>query len=230
MKKQRYNRDDITRIVDALMDADIDPALRAKMRLWFFSDKDIKRKQDAFVRYADRLEPYVGELGGDLRESYNRLAVRLGLKPIQGDVAEIIGAVPSERKPRRSRPLIWARVAAVFIPVLLVLGGWLFTHGESTDRELFIARAQYPQAMFLPDSTHISVASGSAAHYKESADMRSVELSGEAFFKVRRDTLKPFHVSTGNLRLRVLGTHFNIADHEGSASCEVSLMEGSVNV
>jgi ferric-dicitrate binding protein FerR (iron transport regulator) len=53
-----------------------------------------------------------------------------------------------------------------------------------------------------------------------------VELTGDAFFDVRRDTLRPFHVSTANMRLTVLGTEFAVSEGAGV----VSMYEGSVSV
>jgi ferric-dicitrate binding protein FerR (iron transport regulator) len=94
------------------------------------------------------------------------------------------------------------------------------------DREFTIAVADHEQTVFLPDSTRVSVAAGGRAHYRETADSRDVELSGDAFFDVRRDTLRPFHVSTANMKLTVLGTEFAVSEGAGV----VSMFDGSVSV
>ncbi len=59
---------------------------------------------------------------------------------------------------------------------------------------------------------------------------RKVFLSGEAYFKVSRNMLKPFIVHTGELNIKVLGTTFNVASYPDDAEIKVSLVEGSVNV
>lgn len=57
---------------------------------------------------------------------------------------------------------------------------------------------------------------------------RLVELSGEAFFEVARDSNSPFIVKTGNSRIRVLGTCFNVSVYKDYGQEMVSLVEGSV--
>ncbi|MEM7427075.1 MAG: FecR domain-containing protein, partial [Pseudomonadota bacterium] len=53
-------------------------------------------------------------------------------------------------------------------------------------------------------------------------------LQGEAFFKVVRDENRPFIVSHGSTRTRVLGTEFEV--RETGEGTEVSVVEGAVEV
>ena len=59
-------------------------------------------------------------------------------------------------------------------------------------------------------------------------DKRSVELTGEAFFDVARDTACPFVVTTENSTVCVVGTQFNVAAYAGDEQETVSLLEGCV--
>ncbi|PIB29654.1 hypothetical protein BFP77_05770 [Maribacter sp. 4U21] len=60
---------------------------------------------------------------------------------------------------------------------------------------------------------------------------RNVVLSGEAFFEVSRDTLRPFVVSTANnFDVKVLGTKFNISNYPEDQTTDVVLVEGSVGL
>lgn len=60
---------------------------------------------------------------------------------------------------------------------------------------------------------------------------RKVYLKGEAYFEVAKDTEKPFVVSTaGEVDVRVLGTHFNVASYQDDEEVVTTLAEGSVEV
>lgn len=61
-------------------------------------------------------------------------------------------------------------------------------------------------------------------------DIRSVELIGEAYFDVSKDTQKPFVVSSGNQQVKVMGTQFDISSYPEDPSIYTTLVEGSVEV
>jgi transmembrane sensor len=58
---------------------------------------------------------------------------------------------------------------------------------------------------------------------------REVILSGEAYFEVTKDKVKPFLVTAGGAQVKVLGTHFNVNAYSGDSSVATTLLEGSVN-
>lgn len=57
---------------------------------------------------------------------------------------------------------------------------------------------------------------------------RRVMLSGEAYFKVARDTAQPFVVETDLGNVRVYGTEFNVKRYAGEKAIKTTLVEGSV--
>ncbi|MFC5412739.1 FecR family protein [Larkinella bovis] len=62
------------------------------------------------------------------------------------------------------------------------------------------------------------------------ATLRTVQLEGEAFFEVRRDTTRPFIIEAGKLKTEVLGTTFNVRAYRHSSHFEVSVVTGKVAV
>ena len=54
--------------------------------------------------------------------------------------------------------------------------------------------------------------------------------NGEAFFDVKRDTLRPFEVEMGKLRVKVLGTRFTASHMPAFNTEEVTLLSGKVEV
>jgi ferric-dicitrate binding protein FerR (iron transport regulator) len=83
----------------------------------------------------------------------------------------------------------------------------------------------------LPDGTKIHLNAESEIEFPQefSADIRLVSLKkGEAFFEVQKE-LRPFLVQSGNAKIRVLGTSFNVKKI-GNESLQVALVTGKVSV
>lgn len=60
--------------------------------------------------------------------------------------------------------------------------------------------------------------------------VRRVQLSGEAFFEVTRDTARPFVIETNHASVEVLGTSFNVAAYPKSGLVEVNVRTGKVKL
>jgi ferric-dicitrate binding protein FerR (iron transport regulator) len=73
---------------------------------------------------------------------------------------------------------------------------------------------------------------GSSLEYPSEFDhkLRSVSLSGEAFFSVTKDQSKPFVVETKNLTVKVLGTQFNLKAYPNENQTVATLQEGKIEV
>jgi ferric-dicitrate binding protein FerR (iron transport regulator) len=84
----------------------------------------------------------------------------------------------------------------------------------------------------LPDGTKVWLNSASRIRYPAvlTSDKRVVFLTGEAYFEVAADQSKPFTVYTGNQKVTVLGTHFNINCYDDEEAARTTLLEGSVAV
>jgi ferric-dicitrate binding protein FerR (iron transport regulator) len=84
----------------------------------------------------------------------------------------------------------------------------------------------------LPDGTHIWLNSGSQLSYPTefSGNSREVYLSGEAIFDVTHDTEKPFFVITKDVKIKVLGTRFNVSAYDNEPNVQTVLLEGKVTI
>lgn len=85
----------------------------------------------------------------------------------------------------------------------------------------------------LPDGSLVWLNAASAISYPVSfagLKHRKVELSGEAYFEVAKDQQHPFVVTTKQLEVNVLGTHFNVESYDDDSAIKTTLLEGSVNV
>jgi len=83
----------------------------------------------------------------------------------------------------------------------------------------------------LADGTHIWLNSGSKLCYPSEfkADSREVSLSGEAFFEVKSNPKKPFYVYTKDIRIKVLGTSFNVSSYKEDNTLQTVLLHGKVS-
>jgi transmembrane sensor len=61
-------------------------------------------------------------------------------------------------------------------------------------------------------------------------NQRTVQLTGEAYFEVKPDAVRPFTVEVGDLRVAVTGTRFNVNAYPDENGILTTLAEGSVNV
>jgi ferric-dicitrate binding protein FerR (iron transport regulator) len=84
----------------------------------------------------------------------------------------------------------------------------------------------------LPDGSTIWLSANSTIKHPANFEthIREVYLDGEAFFDVKRDTLRPFIIHSGHLTTRVLGTSFTIRAYQQDPRIEVSVVTGKVSV
>lgn len=81
----------------------------------------------------------------------------------------------------------------------------------------------------LPDGSIVHLNAGSKLEYPATFQQdREISLSGEAYFEVVSDTLRPFKVITEGLEVAVLGTKFNVISTDEVQL--VALLDGSVRV
>jgi transmembrane sensor len=60
--------------------------------------------------------------------------------------------------------------------------------------------------------------------------IRSVDLTGEAYFEVAKDKSSPFHVNATGVDVQVLGTEFNVNAYPDEQSIKTTLIQGSVRL
>lgn len=84
----------------------------------------------------------------------------------------------------------------------------------------------------LPDGSRVWLNAGSTLQYpaRFSGAERRVELVGEAYFEVAKDSQRPFHVATDGQEVEVLGTQFNVSAYRDDPQTKTTLVEGSVSV
>ncbi len=84
----------------------------------------------------------------------------------------------------------------------------------------------------LSDGTEVMLNADSKLEFPVgfTGSQRKVKLTGEAYFAVTKNKLKPFIVTTAGQNVQVLGTKFNISNYAEDGGAVTTLTEGSVKV
>lgn len=87
-------------------------------------------------------------------------------------------------------------------------------------------------ALKLPDGSTVWLNSESTLRFpvQFASNSRDVYLEGEAFFEIAKNEHAPFSVHSGNRKVTVLGTRFNISAYPEDPAWQVTLVQGKVSV
>jgi len=123
----------------------------------------------------------------------------------------------------------FAAAAAVVLLCLSVWTAYLYMQPATIQTVSTLAETR---TVRLPDGTSVTLNHYSSLSYPErfKSDDREVELSGEAYFEVSKDSKHPFIVQTETIDVQVLGTHFNVDAYRNNPEVKTTLLTGSVAV
>ncbi|MCG8307194.1 MAG: FecR domain-containing protein [Cytophagales bacterium] len=140
---------------------------------------------------------------------------------------------------RGSSKRSWYKVAALLIAIVSLAGiiGYIL-YTTSSEPETLMTKEivkQNPKGQrlttYLPDGSKVILNASSKLRYNSpfEGDRRMVELDGEAFFEVEKDTARPFIVAANGVTTTALGTSFNV-NAKQEDRVEVALVSGKVRV
>ena len=86
--------------------------------------------------------------------------------------------------------------------------------------------------IILPDSSIVWLNSGTTLSYNSgyAVTNRDLKLNGQAYMNIKRDDLNPLMVACNDLKVKVLGTNFDINAYLGDDKIQVVLESGSVQL
>lgn len=134
----------------------------------------------------------------------------------------------------------WLRIAASIALVLSI--AWLYNKSNfsaQNTQKLALSKAtetennsSQPLSLKLSDGTTVTLKKGSKLQVSTDFGLqnRTVFLTGEAFFEVKKDPQHPFLVYAGGIVTKVLGTSFNIRAYHNEAKTLVAVRTGRVTV
>ncbi len=127
------------------------------------------------------------------------------------------------------------RVAAIVFFIINIGGLALILSLRNNSQEYFtsvIAENGQISKVELPDGSIVWLNSGSKITYNNNfaTENRNVNLVGEAYFQVTKNKELPLIVNCEELKVKVLGTHFNVMAYTNRKDVKVTLEEGSVEL
>lgn len=131
-----------------------------------------------------------------------------------------------------SRKLLAIRkIAAIFVPLVaitLVIALYQTTPGFGK-LVAFSTSSEIKEGV-LPDNSSVAINSESKLVFEKDFNdqERVVKLNGEAYFKVTKDSSRPFVVKVGDAQVEVLGTEFNIDENKRTGAVSLIVTEGQV--
>jgi transmembrane sensor len=143
-----------------------------------------------------------------------------------------------ERNPLYRFKSWYYRIAAVILlPLMIASGMVVFQLLKSDDNKgqkgwAAIHSTMGSRVSFnLPDGSSGWLNSGSTLKYALNFnENRMVELEGEAYFDVVHARSHPFYVKTSDIRIKVLGTKFNVKSYPDDKTIETTLLSGLVEI
>lgn len=105
-------------------------------------------------------------------------------------------------------------------------------HSASTGYNIISIPRGGKYELVLSDGSRVWLNSASSLKFPTSFNgkVRHVILTGEGYFEVAKNASMPFQVTVNDMRVEVLGTHFNINAYNDEKSIATTLLEGSVKL
>jgi len=212
------NKDIVYRVVERFFEDRFPKEVEEEVQRWLINDSNLSEKTEATQELWEIINI---ESSPSVYNSLNSVKQKLGLSSVKKKV------------PLHS---YFLRIAAVLLPLLLVIGTYIYLDKPEAAITSQLIEISVPygerKQIILPDSTSVNINAGSIIRYEDpfTDNKRLVELSGEAYFSVTEDSLKPFIVQTEHMSVEVLGTEFNVEAYSGNTNTTVILDKGKVQV
>jgi ferric-dicitrate binding protein FerR (iron transport regulator) len=145
-------------------------------------------------------------------------------------------AQQNQSKTRKQIRFIYSLAGAIMLPLLIF--STLFFYNNRQPDVLVVNSTEYitpvgeSRKIILDDGTVVFLNSGSVliAPDRFTSDVRSVFLTGEAFFDVAKEKERSFIVKTSMMNIKVLGTEFSVMAYSHDNYIKTTLVEGSVGL
>ena len=201
--------------------------------------KDTEPTNEVLVFYQNTWDR-AAEFNSDINSKwiYNQIIKKIGIS--EG------GRLPATGYPKETMIIGYGRLIMQYAAVFILAFGlsWLvhlyFWNRTTTPSMPIAEQMQTVEVPFgsksrivLPDSSVVNLNSGSSLKYSSSdfnSGSRSVSLTGEGFFSVAKDSERPFYVTTSGIKVKVLGTTFNVKAYPDENMEEATLVSGKVEI
>lgn len=199
---------------------------------WYYSE-------EALAEFGDKINELWNQKYQTDSQFRKQLVFQRINRKIYSDQNQIINTNNNRNYQNLKNRINWGWAAVISMILLSGLAFWFHNQWKSGPISVPIVEniiksttKGQKSTFFLPDGTKVKMNSASSLTFPERFEgpVRKIFLTGEAFFEVNRDTLKPFIVITEQVATKALGTSFNINSYADQQTVKVALVSGSVEV
>ncbi|MEJ7695017.1 FecR family protein [Daejeonella sp.] len=172
---------------------------------------------------------------GNLRDFEIEDSIAVVLNEIK-DVEHSPVSEPHHKRPLRSSVIKHSLTLAASIVLLLSVASFYYFRDDATVSSNMIERVNNGPGLLqlnMHDGSNIILEKGARVSFAKSftnLESRKIYLTGEAFFDVAKDPLKPFIVYSNGLITKVLGTKFRVRSYATEKNSVVEVVSGVVAV
>lgn len=216
------NKETAYKIIRYFADGLIPSRYRQQVMLWLIDEADREAKDEALKRVWDETVDVMST------DAMSQSVLRnQALRAHHGH----------QERARQIRLKVLKYAAVIFLPIALCLGTWFIASNQMASQamlaECHVENGQ-TKVLRLSDGTLVRLNAGSSLFYPQRFSRlfsrRDVYLDGEAHFDVAENRSQPFVVHVGNLKVKVLGTHFNVKAYPAEELVTTTLEQGRVKV
>ncbi|MEM8527909.1 MAG: FecR domain-containing protein [Bacteroidota bacterium] len=129
-------------------------------------------------------------------------------------------------QPKKQRTKWWSIAATI---ALVLVGSWVYFTYFKTNEIYIVNQENEPQQIELSDGSKVILNQAATLRFTI-GEQRKVELTGDAFFDVKRDENLPFVIQADEVEVEVLGTSFYVDSRAQETAIEVIVESGKVAV
>jgi transmembrane sensor len=205
----------------------------------YLAGKASPEQEEALLRQLGSSKIEEEQFSDLIREAWtNEPSQREDSSDIDQEFAVIVAKAETRQQKQGQHFRVLKYAASIVLVCSAVLGWYSFQKNQlkPLDAILMMSKTTQPGEkikIILADSTVVYLSGSSRLKWPSrfiKGYHRNVNLEGEGFFEVKRDTLSPFIVYTGNIETRVLGTSFNISAYPSDNIFSVAVRTGKVRV
>ncbi len=190
---------------------------------WAMQNEKNKLLKNMLKKNWESIKAEEGEIRVDTDQAWMNLHSRLEKDNLIPDPVETAGKkfmLPS---------LVKVAAAVILLAGLSIISYLILTPDSSSLRLTASTLDSQEFGIVLPDGSEVDLNAFSKIEYNlGKSGIRSVKLTGEAWFNVTGDTDHPFIVQAGNGVIRVTGTSFSVRTDPSTDRIEVYVSSGSV--
>ncbi len=210
---------------------DHDEAIEAMAAAWLAErDDGLTPEKEAEFQQWRQTSPRHEAAVARLEETWNALLGLENFRPeAQAHPDPDLLAPARRHKPVLAPVVAWSAAAAAALMLGLAGGIWWHLHRQPAPPEVYATTAESYQWVTLADGSVAELNASSEIRVDYTPAERRVQLvRGEAHFTVAKNKERPFWVQAGSVRVRAVGTAFDVRITDGEI--DVLVTEGKVTL